>query len=614
MPASQVKRGMKGYGYTTLEGIERQKFNFEVRAVMEGYWPKARMIIIEMEGDIINQAGIIAGMSGSPVYIDDKWVGAVAYGWSYSKIPLAGVTPAEYMVEVGEYDRQRAEEQTAAHKAHRLEVMRRRSRELADLLTSPEGEKLSNRELSHRMAEVILLPPRRRGAGRLLAKPLPDGLRDAGLGITRSGFRRLALPLAVSGISRSASFTIPLLEKSGFLPVQAGGSGGGPGPDPEIAPGVPVGAAMVKGDMEMFGSGTLTAVRGNRILAFGHDMDGTGHTDYPLALGKGALVVPSVQRSFRMCSIGKIIGRIVEDRHAAIVARLDERSPMFPCTVDVRGAFDKHYEYDIASHWQMAPMLAYAAVSESIARSEASGELFTVRARARINIKDRTEPITMENTYNSRSPSMPAMDLVSLPLDLLLFNSFKKATLESVEFEVDIEPGYRGALIESVRVDRNEATPGDTVTLHVVLRKYRDERVARDIPLDIPENAVPGTEVKLLVCDGQRSLALKMSRDPGFFEPEDFEGLIEGLETLPNNASIYVHAGFTRRGLRYEGEAMPDLPQSALRMLQSAGQAGRVNPLVEDVKQEMETPWVVEGSRSVTVRIVEPEKGVPNPY
>ena len=615
MPASEVKPGMTGYGLTTLNGVERQKFDFEVVGVMPGYFADSPMIIINMSGDTIDLAGIIAGMSGSPVFINDMLVGAVAYGWPYSKIALAGVTPISDMLDVKDYDNQEAGQVTADLKAHRRAVLRRRSKDLAERLTSPEGQKMSSAELTRRLAEVLVTPPERNDLMEFGSGELPDSVQTRWPGLSASRLQPLPMPMSISGMSsRSMRLMTPLFENSTFMPVQSTASGDMAGPDAELQPGAPVGAAMVTGDLTVAGTGTLTWMEGNRILAFGHSMDGSGPTNYPLALGKGTLVVPSVRRSFRMSSIGKIIGSIVQDREAAILGRLDKKSPRFPCTVNVKGTFDKTYNYNIAGYWQMAPMLTYMAVSESILRREGTGLPATISAQAKIKLKGRSEPLTLSNTYASTSPTMPALELTSLPMDLLMFNPFKQAELERVDFNVEIEQGYDLANIESIRLDRTQLLPGDTLTIYVKLRKYQGEEFIKQVEFDIPEYVQPGSRVKLQVCDGSRTLALRMSQDPGFFEPQSFEQLVETLKLFPDQEALYVHASFMRNGIRYEGEAMPDLPQSALRMFQISQEAGDITPLQEDVQQQVDMPMVVEGSESTVIQIKQPEKGLSNPY
>ena len=615
MPASEVKPGMTGYGLTTLKGIERQKFDFEVVGVMPGYFADSPMIIINMSGDTIDLAGIIAGMSGSPVFINDKLVGAVAYGWPYSKIPLAGVTPIGDMLQIKEYEKSQAEQTNADRKAHRRTVLRRRSKELAQRLTSPEGQEMTSADLRRRLAEMLLTPPEKNNLMEMSSTELPDRVQARWPGLSASRLQPLPVPMSMSGMSASGINRISsLFEDSGFMPVQSTSSGAMAGPDPEIRPGAPVGAAMVTGDLTLAGTGTLTWMKGNRILAFGHSMDGNGPTNYPLAVGKGAVVVPSVRRSFRMCSLGEIVGRIVQDREAAILGRLDKKSPMFPCTVNVKGAFEKTYNYNIAGFWQMAPMLTYTAITESILRLEGSGLPATISAESRIKLKDRSEPIVLRNTYASTSPTSPALELTTLPLDLLTLNPFKRGELEKVEFNMEIEQGYNVANIEAIRLNRNQFVPGETVTIYVKLRKYHGEEFVKQVEYEIPEDARPGSRVKLQVCDGPRTLSLRMAQDPGFFEPQSFDQLIEGLKLLPDQKALYVHGTFLRNGIRYEGEAMPDLPQSALRMFQISHESGDITPLQEDVQKQVGMPMVVEGSQSTVIQIIQPEKGVSNPY
>ena len=608
MAASDVRAGMKGYGLTSLEGTRPQKFDVEVLGVLRGWSPKGDIVLVRMSGPVIDEAGVISGMSGSPVYIDDKLLGAVAYGWTYTKIPLAGVTPAAEMMQVQRVEAAEGDDEAGGARARARLSFRERNRELTARLVGPhryEEPPEALRQAVFRMAvpDVMMLrePARWRGS-------LPAGVAGMLPDVPVHGFQPLPIPVAVSGFGGEAVPLLSLLHGTGLVPVQGAMAVAGPVPDEdvELAPGVPVGAAFVPGDMDISGMGTLTWSDGDRAVAFGHSMFGSGRTNIPLAVGHVQTVVPSVRGSFRLSTTGKIVGRITQDRESAIVARLGEQAPLFPCTVRVKGTVDEQYDYRVTGYWETAPLFTLYAVALSSTRWEGEGNRYHLKARARISLTGRDEPLELENVYNSYSVVPPSMDLVVLPIEELLLNPYREVEIEGVEYDLEVTRGFQAALIESIWTDRVRAEPGSEVTVYVRLREYRGEQLTKKVVIRVPETAEPGTQVQILVCDAPTSRMVRRSQDPGFFAPPDFESLLDVLTETEFNRNLVVRASFVEQGVRYEGDAMPALPPSALSILRYSGQGGEARPLVTDVKHEVETPWIVEGSQIVAITMEEP--------
>ncbi len=341
MPVSEIRSGMTGYGLTALKGARPERFEIEVLGILKGWFPKGDMILVRMSGPGVDEAGVIQGMSGSPLYIDGKLIGAVAYGWPYSTAPLAGVTPAADMLAVNRIESEGAggEERLAA-KARARGEFRRRTRRLAELMTSP-GRSADTLPAIRAAAVRLALPPSR---PERLTGWTPDGMPASVRDMLPQGadmrLRPLPLPIAVGGGASAGAMT-SLLAGSGFMPVQAVAPGGVAAdlPDVKIEPGVPVGVAFITGDMDIAGMGTLTWVEGDRILAFGHPMDATGDTDLPMVIGYVQAIVPSLSSSFKLSVSGKVIGSIVQDRAPAIMGVLGREAPTFACKVRVRQIF-----------------------------------------------------------------------------------------------------------------------------------------------------------------------------------------------------------------------------------------------------------------------------------
>jgi hypothetical protein len=416
----------------------------------------------------------------------------------------------------------------------------------------------------------------------------------------------LPLPVVVGAASGGTYADVaPLLRLAGYTPVQITGSEDRGEEAVELKPGMPVGAVWMTGDLQLASMGTATMVEEGRVVAFGHPMSGNGRSNLPLATGRVEAVIPSYRRSFRLASIDRIVGRMTQDRQAGIVGRIGEKAPMFDCTVHVSGEREDVFRYRVAGYWRIAPMASFYATVASALRWEGSGTPETVLGVCRIRLKGREKPILLKNLYAGLSPLPPAQDLVLAPLSRLVLNPFGEVEIQQLNVNLQIQQGIRSAEIESVRADRSVVGPGETLGLRVRLREFQGDEYTRRLDLHVPANARPGTAAQVVVSGSDLYRLMERSLDPGFYDPESLEGLIEAITKVPSSTEIYVRAGFIRRGVRYDGTAMPGLPGSAARMLMEGTDAGRSTPLLEDETTSLDTHWVVRGAVRLSVRVGE---------
>ncbi len=602
MPVTEVKAGMTGYGLTTLEPGKVQRFPVEVLGVMRGWYPKGHLVLVRLSGPVIDEAGTVAGMSGSPIYVEDKLVGALAYSWSFSKTPIAGVTPAEEMLHQRELTD--ATEEDAGAAACSAAAMRDRAARFAAHLTS--GDTWLDREHLERAIARVIRPFLPGGPGAGVAEVRGTGPADLP---TPAEMRPLPLPLAVTG-GGGTGHLLSALEEAWLAPVQASAVAREDLAEAELQPGAPVGVQMVSGDMDVTATGTLTWVDGDRIAAFGHPMLSAGRVNLPLVLGRVKAVVPSLYRSFRLTGAGPVIGRVTEDRDSAVLGRLGEEAPTFPCSVEVSGAVEDRYEYRIAGYWRTAPFFTLLAAAYSSARWQGQGGRYTAEAKVEIELKGRDEPLVLDNVFATSSPSLPAFQLVGMPLASLLTNPFEEVQVAGVKYSIDLRRGFEAALIKSVRTERFRVEPGEEIDLLVTVQKWRGGEEVKRVPLRVPPTAQPGSRVRVLVCDALTSMMLDASLDPGFYAPRSLDALLATLREMEPNRNLLVRAAFVERGVRYRGEALPELPASVLNVMQFGG-AGRAVVLATEEVESVPTPWVLEGSESLNLRIAEPESHRP---
>jgi hypothetical protein len=610
MSISDAEAGMRGFGRTVFRAREIKEFEVEVLGKTRSMTAGSPVVLVRLIAPELKETGVIAGMSGSPVFLrpgpdaEPRLLGAVAYGFAFSKSPLVGVTPAEDMVKLRQMDVEQIDPEEARQtRAQAWRSLVQAHRDAAEALRSGKADVQTLRR--RLLCTMLRLPFRNSPAHGLLPADMPADARELLPDGGKTRMRVLPLPVAISGGSdRGYDAMAPLLRLGGHMPVQTLESGSQSAETAAcLEPGMPVGAVWLTGDLELAGMGTVTMLGSNRLVAFGHPMMGTGRTDLPMATGRVEAVISSYRRSFRMASIGQIVGRVTQDRRSGIVGRVGEEAPMFPCVVHVSGDHPKIYRYRAAGYWQVAPVAGFYAAAASTIQWDGRGNPETILGISRISIEGREDPIVLKNLYAGFNPLQPAQDLVLDPLWRLTSNPFRPIKVTGLDVDIQISRGIRLATIESVRLEHDVVQAGETLILWVKLREFRGKEHTRKLELKVPEDARPGTRARVIVSGWRTSQMLDRSLDPGFYEPNDLEGLIRTVRRVPSSTEIYVRAGFLRQGVRYNGEAMPGLPGSVHSMLRHGAENGPAEPLVEDQSTSLDTHWVIEGSVSATINV-----------
>ncbi len=438
---SEVKAGMKGYGKSVFRGTEIERFNVEVIDVLKNFFPKQDIILIRCSAHpVIEQANIIAGMSGSPIYLfplgaqeGEKLAGALAYGWGFTKEPIAGVTPIEYMI--GEMER-------PIEKTGRLPF------------------------------------------------PADSPVQPCGLPLVLSG----CTPRAIAALGKA-------LDGTGLFPMEGGGGGATDGPEITIEPGCALGVSLMTGDFDATATGTVTWVEGDRVLAFGHPFFGGGETPMPVSSCVIHTVMPSLQRSFKMSSPVKKVGILVQDRANAIFARMGQETSMMPFEVllsNAKTGRSQAYRGEVVRHPLLTGAMLNSAVQSALEVFEESLEENSVVAETRFEIEGRP-PVVSRTTWAN-----PVQVFTPVYLDKVvqvLGNRHEATALKSLTISLEVVHHPQRAEIESMRLVEDDLAPGQEAHLVVTLRPYRGERVTRDIVLRIPDDE-PDGELLIQVASG----------------------------------------------------------------------------------------------------------------
>lgn len=582
-----LKPGMKGVGRTVMVGTRLEEFEVEVLGVLRDVSPGRDMILCRLSGCNLEHAGIIQGMSGSPIYIDGKLVGAVAFAWEFAKDPIAGVTPFSQMVEyVRAADRRIAAED--------------RARPGDETRTVSLDASIWDRDAPLPAVEAP-------AAGSTASATTNQG---GGL----AGMRPIATPLAASGFSPRALAFLDL--RLGPLGMSA--APGGKALDDVIAregdkplvPGSPVSVAMVMGDFDISGIGTVTHVEGDRVYAFGHPMLGLGRCAFPMMTGYIHTVYPRASVSMKLGSPMKVVGVLDTDVSTAVSGRLGRVPDMMPMTVQVRvGPYSepKSYKVQIAREPNMLATLVMSVLTSALDTEGNLPEELTARIEATIRVAGY-EPLIVKETlsgprYSGPTGPISLLSSVASTVNLLARNPFRPIRIEEIDCRIVLDPRRELADLDSIRLASDRVRPGETLRLVATLRPYHGERRSLALELPIPDDFPEGTH-EVVICDLTRSLQRRMRNTPGLLEPKTADDLVKLLRERaePTRTSLYLHVARPGKGLAVAGQPLPDLPGSVRSML--ASPKATAEPSVrDDLTAAIETPWVIDGTQAINFTV-----------
>jgi hypothetical protein len=585
-PIDDLKPGMVGIGRTVFEGDRLDEFKVHILGVLRNtIGPRRNLILARLEGGPLANTGVIAGMSGSPVYIDGRLVGAVSYSLGqFAKEPIAGITPFDEMLEAATLP-------TPRRAAARVE------------LTTPITQDGLRAALSQAFA---------------WARPFADNPNDVqifGDTAVSSGIatllRPIATPITLGGFDPSVIDPVAgAFRDSGFLPVMAGGSmklaaaqgTSGSAPRP-LRPGDPLGVALMSGDLELGATGTVTEVDGDRVYAFGHPFYGLGPTQFPLTRAHVVVVLPSLSSSMKIASTGEVIGTVLQDRATTIAGTLGAGPSMIPITLNLnaeRGT-RKTFKMAMVRDQLFTPLLAYLSVLNTLTSYERENGVASYAVHGSAQIKGHA-PLAFEDLFSGDQPSVGAAASVVTPINVLLRNSFEDVEIDALTLDIQASEQARSATVERVWLDGTRVKPGSTVNIKVLLRSYRGEEIMKSLAMQVPANARGSLSV--MVADGVR-LGQWESRELQV-QPLQTRGvpqLLQVLNSARKNNRLYVRLITRDGGAIVKGEPLTALPPSVLAVMEADRSGGSFRPLQSAVLGEWEIPTdlAVTGSRTLTL-------------
>jgi hypothetical protein len=581
-----IKEGMKGFGKTVMHGTKIEQFDVEVLGVQRGSSPGRDMVLVRLSGCRLEQTGVIAGMSGSPIYVEGKLLGAVAFAWPFGKEPIAGVTPFAQMVGF----------------ASNL-----RKEYLADAAAPAPAASLPNLK--------ILDSPFR---SPLLHAPQPAlGGNTTGLGLNR-----IKTPLVASGFApRSVAMLGELMEPLGMMPVLGGGAAADvldAAAGEPLQPGSPLSIAMVTGDFDLSGIGTVTHVEGDRVYGFGHPMFSLGKCEFPMMTGYIHVVYPRQTVSFKMGSPLRTVGVIDTDVSTCVAGRLGPRPRMVPMEVTVhrQGQREPHrYKVEIARQKDMFPSMVFAVLGGSIDTEGDLPDELTMKVETTVRPKGLA-PLVISDVYSGSQYSGSfaagaAYGIVPNLINSLVRNPFEEVEIESITSSTVIQEGRTSADVRKLRLRSEVYEPGDRLIAEVELEPYKGAPCSFEITLDLPVGLPVGL-YQAVVCDSMTSVRADLRNQPQLLQPENLAQLhrVLALQVAERRTNLYLRVMTRDIGVAQDGQAMPSLPQSFAQMLMSRRRSGSM-PIRTELVAKTETPFVVQGAQVLPFAVVADKKLYP---
>lgn len=569
MPVDEIKVGMKGIGKTVFSQTKIEEFQVEVLGIDRNILPRKDIIWVRMAGGPLEKTGIIAGMSGSPVYIDGRLIGAVAYGFTFSKEPLAGITPIADMID----------------------VLERKDEERTGSTARDWDSSLFSSLISEAQSEVF--PAYSNSPTRLFTN---------GIGT----FTPLATPLMLSGFSRRViDRMVPFMERLGFLPIQAGG--GGTVKDvksPPLEPGAGIAVQFVRGDLNMFGFGTLTYKKGDKVVAFGHSMNEMGKTDLPIATVNVDFLVPSIMWSTKFGTLIESVGSLTQDRVSAISGVIGKPSTMIPMTIKVGSPENMEtFHFEVVRDRYFAPTFALLTVMSAIEGVGKTSGDYTITTKTEVNLKGYPT-FSVENIYSYGSAPLEASYSVGQLVASLVENQFENTVIQGITSTISLVEKRKSAEIEGVRLDKQVVRPGDKVEATLFIKPYLGETLVKKILVSIPPQ-IPRGPVELRILDGRSATFADQMRVPTRTRPKNLADLIKTLTNNPKNNEIVVDLFLLKPGASIGGIELPSLPGSMLSVIGTTKQVGGGNITQGAVLSRQKVPleYAVSGQKSLSVMI-----------
>jgi len=578
---SEVKEGMRGTARTVFRGSEPEDFTVEILGVVPGgIGPKQDMIVGKISGGGADRTAVFAGMSGSPVYVNGKLVGAISYSFPFSKEAICGITPIEQMIDMFE---QKQPARTVARQPRAISFAELASTD--GLLGFPKSQ-ASNGVL----------------AGVSSNSPL--------MAVAGQSFQRIATPLTFTGLSQETlNVFAPQLMQAGLLPVSAVGGAAPISPMKKadastLVGGDSVSMQLTRGDYSLAAAGTVTLRDGEKVYAFGHPFLNLGSSDLPMSESHVVTVIPNINNSFKLAVPDAMVGSMTQDRATGVFGKLGQAPAMIPVKLNIitsRGGTEA-VNFEIARDEFLTPLLLNIAIYNAVTAQERGLGDTTVDIKGSVKIKGQESVLIERKFAGAQAQPMAAASVVA-PVAALLKSRFDDLNIESITVDVASTDGTQLATLDRLSIDRAEVRAGETIEVQAFARTNAGKIYIQRIPVTIPKETPVGT-FKIMVGDGSQ-----VQRDSAVqhFVPRDLSELISVINKLKSSDRLYAVAARSSTGAVIGASEMPNLPPSMLATLNNDRIVGGVKPVVQTIVFEQALPpsdFIITGQQTLSIEVI----------
>lgn len=583
IPLSEVKPGMRGSGYTVFQGDRIESFDVEVINIVYNFMPQRNVVLVKLLGEKVNHTGVVSGMSGSPIYIGDKLMGALAYSLGiFMKDPIAGITPIEEMLEIFDREKKRDQEFIAASASTPVFV--------ADYLQFQHIEKFD------------LFAPLQ----HLKSSQFQD-IKPIAIPFVFSGFHPTTLEKFRSQLEQLNFTSLP----GGKIdPIEAPASRA-------IEPGAAIAGSIISGDFDISAVGTVTLREGNKILAFGHPFFNNGPVNIPMAGAKVITTLSSLYASNKYAVATNIIGNIRQDRSTGIMGIIGEIPPMIPVHVRINSPLssERIFNFKVAndrSCYDIAPVFLWMTLINALETARLGMGDYAIKLTGRIDLENAADVILDDFYSGAANPnsigsgqdiSAAAVDIV-MKLSALLLNNFETAKIANIELNFQAQPGRKLAVIEKIYYDKQAIMAGDSVMIIASLRPYQGKGFEIKKRIRIPQQ-LSGKSIIIATGSRPEIAAWEAQAGIGKFNPTNLRELVDLLNRKRKNTDVIIQLRVAEKGAILHGQEYPSLPPSIFQILADRKTQNIYDAMNEKIIQEwwIPTDFEIFGGRKVSLAV-----------
>lgn len=578
-PLADLKEGMRGTARTVFRGSEPEEFNVEILGVLPGgVGPKQDLIIGRLSGGQADRTAVFAGMSGSPVYIDGKLVGAISYSFPFAKEAICGITPIEQMIAIFE------QKQIAKPVAF-------------------EPRALSFSALASTVWRADFL-----NAASYSSPVVSIDSRIAA--VAGQSFQPIATPVTFTGFSQQTlDLFAPQLMQAGLMPVSAAGGSAPITPlkkfdSTTLVGGDSVSMHLTRGDYSLAASGTVTYRNDEKIYAFGHPFLGLGKSDLPMSESHVVTVIPNINNSFKIAVPDAMVGSMTQDRATGVYGNLGRAPKMIPVKIDFetsRGQRES-INFEVANDDFLTPLLLNISVYNAIVANERQLGDSMIALEGEIKIAGQESIRLQRRLAGPQAPQFAAAS-VAVPVNALLRSRFDDLEIGEVSLKLKSYDGSKTAVLERISVDKTQVRAGETFEVQAVVRTDTGKVFVQRIPVTLPPDT-PAGAISVVVGDGN---TIQQNASIQQFVPKNAAELIRTVNKLKLADRLYLQTVRTTNGAIVGINEMPNLPPSVLATLNNDRTAGGVKPAVQTIVSETAVPaaeFIITGQQTLTIEVI----------